>query len=142
MYKDIDIFDLLTDESKESVMKEIKEAKEQAKKDGLAEGRAKGIAEGKKVTAFDSKYYHIAEDSLYGELAISLEIEKDEVKDYIVDMIGETVSFWCIDYQKKKTKTEHKSKMLHLVSGGVFYLIILVRIVSLSLPQVALIGKI
>lgn len=51
------------------------------------------IAEGKKVTAFDSKYYHIAEDSLYGELAISLEIEKDEVKDYIVDMIGETVSF-------------------------------------------------
>ena len=51
------------------------------------------IAEGKKVTAFDSKYYHIAEDSLYGELAISLDIEKDEVKDYIVDKIGETVSF-------------------------------------------------
>ena len=53
MYKDIDIFDLLTDESKESVMKQLKEAKEQAKKDGLAEGRAegraKGIAEGKKA---------------------------------------------------------------------------------------------
>ena len=46
---DIDIFDLLTDESKESVMKQLKEAKEQAKKDGLAEGRAKGIAEGKKA---------------------------------------------------------------------------------------------
>ena len=39
---DIDIFDLLTDESKESVMKQLKEAKEQAKKDGLAEGRAEG----------------------------------------------------------------------------------------------------
>ena len=40
MYKDIDIFDLLTDESKESVMKEIKEAK----KIGIAEGEKLGIA--------------------------------------------------------------------------------------------------
>ena len=39
---DIDIFDLLTDESKENVMKQLKEAKAQAKKDGLAEGRAEG----------------------------------------------------------------------------------------------------
>lgn len=40
-------------------------------------------AEGKKVTANDSKYFHLAEDSLYGELAISLDMNKDEVKDYI-----------------------------------------------------------
>lgn len=45
------------------------------------------IAEGKKVTSSDSKYFHIAEDSLYGELAISLGIEKDEVKNYIHDKI-------------------------------------------------------
>ena len=49
MYKDIDIFDLLTDESKESVMKQLKEAKAEAKKDGLAEGRAEGRAEGEKL---------------------------------------------------------------------------------------------
>lgn len=41
------------------------------------------IAEGKKVTSSDSKYFHIAEDSLYGELAISLGMEKDEVGPYI-----------------------------------------------------------
>ena len=45
------------------------------------------IAEGKKVTASDSKYFHIAEDSLCGELAVSLQMEKDEVKDYIKDRI-------------------------------------------------------
>ena len=45
------------------------------------------LAEGKKVTSSDSKYFHIAEDSLYGELAISLGIEKDEVKTYIHDKI-------------------------------------------------------
>ena len=45
------------------------------------------IAEGKKVTASDSKYFKIAEDSLYGELAISLDIEKDSVKDYIKDRV-------------------------------------------------------
>ncbi len=45
------------------------------------------IAEGKKVTSSDSKYFHIAEDSLYGELAISLGMDKDEVKDYIHERI-------------------------------------------------------
>ena len=45
------------------------------------------LAEGKKVTSSDSKYFHIAEDSLYGELAISLGIEKDEVKTYVHEKI-------------------------------------------------------
>ena len=40
-------------------------------------------AEGKKVTSSDTKYLHMAEDSLYGELAISLGMEKDEVKTFI-----------------------------------------------------------
>lgn len=39
--------------------------------------------EGKKVTSSDMKYFHIAEDSLHGELAISLEMEKNEVKPFI-----------------------------------------------------------
>ena len=41
------------------------------------------ISEGKKVTASDEKYFQMAEDKLYGELAIALEIERTEVKDYI-----------------------------------------------------------
>lgn len=44
-------------------------------------------AEGKKVTASDSKYFHLAEESLCGELAISLDMDKDEVKDYLKDKI-------------------------------------------------------
>ena len=44
-------------------------------------------AEGKKVTASDSKYFHLAEESLCGELAISLDMNKDEVKDYLKDKI-------------------------------------------------------
>lgn len=38
---------------------------------------------GKKVTSADSKYFHIAEDSLYGELAISLGMDKESIKEYI-----------------------------------------------------------
>ena len=45
------------------------------------------IAEGKKVTSSDSKYFHIAEDSLYGELAISLDMQKEEVKDYVKEKV-------------------------------------------------------
>ena len=35
------------------------------------------------MTAVDSKYFHMAEESLYGELAVSLEIKRDAVEDYI-----------------------------------------------------------
>lgn len=45
------------------------------------------IAEGKKVTSSDSKYYHIAEESLCGELAISLDMEKDDVKDFVMKKV-------------------------------------------------------
>ena len=41
------------------------------------------ISEGKKSTSNDEKYFNIAEDKLYGELAISLGIDKKEVKEYI-----------------------------------------------------------
>ncbi len=45
--------------------------------------KQKRIEEGRKVTAVDSKYFHMAEESLYGELAVSLEINRDAVEDYI-----------------------------------------------------------
>ena len=43
---------------------------------------------GKKVTSVDEKYLRQAEDLLYGELAIPLQIEKAEVVHYIADHIG------------------------------------------------------
>lgn len=46
------------------------------------------LAEGKKVTASDEKYFKIAEDSLYGELAVSLDMNKDEVKDYVISRVS------------------------------------------------------
>lgn len=41
------------------------------------------IAEGKKSTAFDEKYSKLAEECLYGEFAIALDMEKNQVSDYI-----------------------------------------------------------
>lgn len=38
---------------------------------------------GRKVTAVDAKYYRLAEDNLYGELAVSLQIPRTEVEGYI-----------------------------------------------------------
>lgn len=41
------------------------------------------IAEGKKMTASDEKYFHLAEESLYGEFAVTLGMERDQVRDFI-----------------------------------------------------------
>ena len=46
------------------------------------------LSEGKKVTSSDEKYFLIAEDKLYGELAVALGIEKNDIKDYIKSRTG------------------------------------------------------
>ena len=46
------------------------------------------MSEGKKITAADSRYFKLAEDNLYGELAVSLDLERDKVKDFIEEKIG------------------------------------------------------
>lgn len=43
---------------------------------------------GKTLTAVDKKYFNMAEEHLYGELAVSLGIQKDEVKDYIMKTVS------------------------------------------------------
>ncbi|MDE7061908.1 MAG: CarD family transcriptional regulator [Lachnospiraceae bacterium] len=48
----------------------------------------KRIEEGKKVTSIDDKYFHLAEDNLYGELAFPLKMEKEDVKKYIIQRIA------------------------------------------------------
>lgn len=42
------------------------------------------LVEGKKITSSDEKYFQMAEDRLYGELAISLDMDIEEVKEYVV----------------------------------------------------------
>ena len=45
------------------------------------------LAEGKKVTTSDEKYFRIAEENLYGELAISLDMNKEEAKEYVIERV-------------------------------------------------------
>ncbi|MEZ3486835.1 MAG: hypothetical protein K1W22_09670 [Lachnospiraceae bacterium] len=49
--------------------------------------KMKRIALGKKVINVDDKYLNIAEKFLYGELAVALDMPKDEVKGYITDYL-------------------------------------------------------
>lgn len=46
------------------------------------------IAEGKKVTASDEKYFQLAEEKLYGELAVALDMERQKVKEYVKTQVA------------------------------------------------------
>lgn len=45
------------------------------------------LENGKKVTAVDMKYLHLAEEQLYGELAVVLSMDKGKVEDYIAECV-------------------------------------------------------
>lgn len=47
--------------------------------------KEKRLLKGFKVTALDSRYFKQAEDFLYGELSVALNIPRNEVRDYIAD---------------------------------------------------------
>ena len=49
--------------------------------------KQKRLEAGRKVTAVDAKYFRIAEDNLYGELAIALDIPRSQVATYITGEI-------------------------------------------------------
>ena len=49
--------------------------------------KVKRLAEGKKITVSDERFFKLAEDSLYGELAISLGLDKDKIRDYVTERI-------------------------------------------------------
>lgn len=44
-------------------------------------------AEGKKVTAVDQKYFHMAEECLYGEIGAALGMEKEEAKEFVTGQV-------------------------------------------------------
>lgn len=50
----------------------------------ISDRKKKRLEAGRKVTALDAKYGHLAEENLYGELAIALHIPKNEVENYII----------------------------------------------------------
>lgn len=47
----------------------------------------KRIQAGRKVTAVDAKYFRLAEESLYGELAVALGLNREDVEVYITGEI-------------------------------------------------------
>lgn len=49
--------------------------------------KQKRLKAGRKVTAVDAKYFHMAEENLYGELAVALNISRKEVEGYIAEAI-------------------------------------------------------
>lgn len=49
------------------------------------------IESGRKVTAVDAKYIRLAEENLYGELAVALDINKKDVEKYVADAMNGTV---------------------------------------------------
>lgn len=54
--------------------------------------KQKRIAAGKKVTISDERYFKLAEDNLYSELAIVLGLTKEEARDYMINRIENTVA--------------------------------------------------
>ncbi len=54
----------------------------------LAHRRDQRVADGKKATSTDERYYHAAEDILYGEFGIALGMEKNLVKPFVLSEIG------------------------------------------------------
>ena len=50
------------------------------------------IRAGKKITAVDDRYMRIAEENLYGELAVVLEKDRSEIPAYLRARIGDAIS--------------------------------------------------
>ena len=55
----------------------------------ISERKRVRLAQGKKVTSSDEKYFKMAEEGLYGELAISLGMSREETRDYVNPYLGD-----------------------------------------------------
>lgn len=53
----------------------------------IYERRQKRIQMGRRETYIDSKYFRIAEDVLYGELAVALGLQREQVSQYIISKL-------------------------------------------------------
>lgn len=50
--------------------------------------KQKRLQAGRKVTAVDARYFNMAEDNLYGELAVALDMDRKAVEGYITEIIN------------------------------------------------------
>ena len=46
------------------------------------------MAEGKKATSEDDKYFRMAEECFYGEMAVAMELDKEGVRAHILEKVG------------------------------------------------------
>lgn len=46
-------------------------------------------AEGKRLSASDERYFALAEDSLYGEIAIALDMSKEDARTYVISRVAQ-----------------------------------------------------
>lgn len=53
--------------------------------------RQERTAQGKKITVTDDRYFKIAEECLYSEMAIPMEMTKDEVRQFLLDKMRDEV---------------------------------------------------
>lgn len=89
--KNIEVLDFINEKQKENVYKEAlrtcdcRELIKIIKTVYLT--RQSRIAEGKKLTMSDKKYLDIAEESLFGEFALPLEMEKGELQEFLMNKL-------------------------------------------------------
>lgn len=57
----------------------------------ISERKQKRLAAGRKVTAVDARYLKIAEDCVYGELAVALSMSRESVEEFIQSRLGTAV---------------------------------------------------
>lgn len=53
----------------------------------LHQRKERRIADGKKATSTDERYFHAAEDILYGELEVALGLSREEVKNKVMNEV-------------------------------------------------------
>ena len=68
--------------------------------------KQKRLEVGRKVTAVDAKYFRLAEENLYGELAVSLQMPRGEVESYITGEVENYIADETAGGAKKRKKIQ------------------------------------
>ena len=68
--------------------------------------KQKRLEAGRKVTAVDAKYFRLAEENLYGELAVSLQMSRGEVESYITGEVESYIADEAAGGAKKRKKIQ------------------------------------
>lgn len=91
MIPEIELLTIVNDKLSEQIYKESMKANNPVELVRIIKTiylrKQKRIEAGRKITAVDAKYLHIAEEGLYGELAVALDMSRREVEGYITDVI-------------------------------------------------------